>query len=78
MPLAAHRDVSYRDLGPDVLAHVTKGIGGATGEDFAPPDAGVGQPGKLGDKTGGGFYTKTLRERSRTTEAGLRQQARGR
>ncbi len=47
--------------GLDVLAHVTKGIGGATGEDFALPAwmlELVGQ-GKLGDKTGGGFYTKT-------------------
>ncbi len=47
--------------GLDVLAHVTKGIGSATGEDFALPSwmlELVGQ-GKLGDKTGGGFYTKT-------------------
>ncbi len=47
--------------GLDVLAHVTKGISGATGEDMALPDwvlAMVGE-GKLGDKSGGGFYTKT-------------------
>jgi 3-hydroxyacyl-CoA dehydrogenase len=48
--------------GLDVLAHVTKGIGAATGEDFALP-AWVHEElvakGKLGDKTGGGFYTKT-------------------
>ncbi len=47
--------------GLDVLAHVTKGIGAATGEDMALPDwvhAMVAE-GKLGDKSGGGFYTKT-------------------
>lgn len=48
--------------GLDVLAHVTKGIGAATGEDFALPtwvhEELVGT-GKLGDKTGGGFYQKT-------------------
>lgn len=47
--------------GLDVLAHVTKGIGGATGEDFALPAwmLDLVAQGKLGDKTGGGFYTKT-------------------
>ncbi|AMW05675.1 3-hydroxyacyl-CoA dehydrogenase/enoyl-CoA hydratase family protein [Gemmatimonas phototrophica] len=59
------RSATFRtgDLsGLDVLAHVTKGIGAATGEDFALPtwvhEALVGT-GKLGDKTGGGFYSKT-------------------
>ncbi|MEQ1690081.1 MAG: 3-hydroxyacyl-CoA dehydrogenase NAD-binding domain-containing protein [Gemmatimonas sp.] len=47
--------------GIDVLAHVTKGIGGATGEDFSLPAwiLELVASGKLGDKTGGGFYTKT-------------------
>lgn len=59
------RSATFRtgDLsGLDVLAHVTKGIGAATGEDFALPawvhEELVGT-GKLGDKTGGGFYSKT-------------------
>jgi 3-hydroxyacyl-CoA dehydrogenase len=47
--------------GIDVLQHVTRGIGAATGEDFATP-AWVADKlvatGKLGDKTGGGFYRK--------------------
>ena len=59
------RSATFRtgDLsGLDVLAHVTKGIGATTGEDFALP-AWVHEElvakGKLGDKTGGGFYQKT-------------------
>ncbi len=59
------RSATFRtgDLsGLDVLAHVTKGIGAATGEDFALPDWVLNDlvaSGKLGDKTGGGFYSKT-------------------
>lgn len=47
--------------GLDVMAHVTKGIGSATGEDFTIPSWMIElvSQGKLGDKTGGGFYTKT-------------------
>ncbi|MBL0938267.1 MAG: enoyl-CoA hydratase/isomerase family protein [Gemmatimonadaceae bacterium] len=48
--------------GIDVLGHVTKGIGAATGEDFSMPGWVHEQliaTGKLGDKTGGGFYSKT-------------------
>jgi 3-hydroxyacyl-CoA dehydrogenase len=48
--------------GLDVLAHVTKGIGAATGEEFALPawvHSELVAKGKLGDKTGGGFYSKT-------------------
>ena len=46
--------------GVDVIAHVTKGLGEATGEDFALPDwvQGMVAAKKLGDKTGGGFYQK--------------------
>lgn len=48
--------------GIDVLGHVTKGIGAATGEDFAMPSwvqEKLVAAGRLGDKTGGGFYSKT-------------------
>jgi len=57
------RSATFRtgDLsGLDVLAHVTAGLAQATGEDFSMP-AWVGElvkSGRLGDKTGAGFYKK--------------------
>jgi 3-hydroxyacyl-CoA dehydrogenase len=57
------RSATFRtgDLsGLDVLAHVTAGLTQSTGEDFSMP-AWVGElvkSGRLGDKTGAGFYKK--------------------
>lgn len=47
--------------GLDVLGHVTKGMAQQTGEDLALPDwvQTLVAQGKLGDKTGVGFYQKT-------------------
>lgn len=47
--------------GLDVIAHVTTGIAQATGEDLTLPSwvTDLVSQGKLGDKTGGGFYQKT-------------------
>lgn len=48
--------------GLDVLTHVTNGLSAATGEDFALPawmQSELIANGRLGDKTGGGFYSKT-------------------
>jgi 3-hydroxyacyl-CoA dehydrogenase len=46
--------------GIDVLAHVAAGTGAATGEDFALPDwvHRLIADGRLGEKTGAGFYRK--------------------
>ena len=46
--------------GIDVLAHVAAGTGATTGEDFALPSwvHTLVASGRLGDKTGGGFYRK--------------------
>jgi 3-hydroxyacyl-CoA dehydrogenase len=46
--------------GLDVLLHVAKGLSASTGEDFSMPEwvERLAAGGRLGDKTGGGFYKK--------------------
>jgi 3-hydroxyacyl-CoA dehydrogenase len=46
--------------GLDVLLHVSKGLSQSTGEDFSMPEwvEKLAASGRLGDKTGGGFYKK--------------------
>jgi 3-hydroxyacyl-CoA dehydrogenase len=46
--------------GLDVLLHVSKGLSASTGEDFSMPAwvETLAASGRLGDKTGGGFYRK--------------------
>lgn len=61
--LARARSATFRtgDLsGLDTLAHVTAGLSHATGEDFALPSwvGDLVKSGRLGDKTGAGFYRK--------------------
>ncbi|MEO7998373.1 MAG: 3-hydroxyacyl-CoA dehydrogenase/enoyl-CoA hydratase family protein [Gemmatimonadaceae bacterium] len=58
------RSATFRtgDLsGLDIVAHVVKGIADATGEDLSIPEwlTDLVKQGKLGDKTGAGFYQKT-------------------
>ncbi len=50
--------------GLDVLSHVAKGLGEATGEDFSLPGwvAKLVAEGKLGEKSGTGFYQKEGKE----------------
>jgi 3-hydroxyacyl-CoA dehydrogenase len=49
--------------GIDILVHVANGTAAATGEDFALPDwvRQLVASGRLGEKTGGGFYRKDKR-----------------
>jgi 3-hydroxyacyl-CoA dehydrogenase len=62
--------------GLDVLLHVSKGLSASTGEDFSMPDwvEKLAASGRLGDKTGAGFYKKVGKEIStldwRTLEYG--------
>src|SRR5690606_35969461 len=50
--------------GIDVLARVADGLAAATGEDFGMPSwvAGLVEQGRLGEKSGAGFYRKEGRE----------------
>ncbi|GAC1516319.1 MAG: 3-hydroxyacyl-CoA dehydrogenase/enoyl-CoA hydratase family protein [Gemmatimonadaceae bacterium] len=50
--------------GLDVMAHVAKGLGETTGEDFSLPEwvHGMVAAKRLGDKTGGGYYQKRGKE----------------
>ena len=55
--------------GIDILAHVAAGLGQATGEEFSIPEwvTALVQAGRLGDKTGGGFYRKTAAKGGKPT-----------
>jgi 3-hydroxyacyl-CoA dehydrogenase len=50
--------------GLDVLLHVSRGLSASTGEDFSMPDwvEKLAASGRLGDKSGGGFYKKVGKE----------------
>ncbi|MEP6730698.1 MAG: 3-hydroxyacyl-CoA dehydrogenase family protein, partial [bacterium] len=50
--------------GIDVLLHVSKGLSESTGEDFSMPDwvQKLAASGRLGEKTGAGFYKKVGKE----------------
>jgi 3-hydroxyacyl-CoA dehydrogenase len=65
--------------GIDVLLHVSKGLSASTGEEFAMPEwvERLAASGRLGDKTGGGFYKKVGKDITtldwRTLEYGSQQ-----
>src|SRR4051812_12385281 len=50
--------------GLDVLLHVSRGLSASTGQDFSMPEwvETLAASGRLGDKTGGGFYKKLGKE----------------
>jgi 3-hydroxyacyl-CoA dehydrogenase len=50
--------------GLDVLLHVSRGLSASTGQDFSMPEwvDRLAASGRLGDKTGGGFYKKVGKE----------------
>src|SRR5215211_4710139 len=61
--LGRARSATFRTAditGLDVLLHVSKGLSASTGEDFSMPEwvERLAASGRLGDKTGGGFYKK--------------------
>ncbi len=65
--LGRARSATFRTAditGLDVLLHVSKGLSQSTGEDFSMPEwvAKLAESGRLGDKTGGGFYKKVGKE----------------
>ncbi len=65
--LGRARSATFRTAditGLDVLLHVSRGLSQSTGEDFSMPDwvEQLAASGRLGDKTGGGFYRKVGKE----------------
>src|SRR4051812_26789374 len=65
--LGRARSATFRTAditGLDVLLHVSKGLSASTGEDFSMPEwvEKLAASGRLGDKTGGGFYKKVGKE----------------
>ena len=65
--LGRARSATFRTAditGLDVLLHVARGLSASTGEDFSMPEwvERLAASGRLGDKTGGGFYRKVGKE----------------